>query len=229
MGTFGISFFSADQVNSLVCFFNGFLVLAISSFSFGLLSIINLGQNSLVIVMKFSQLSGVDFWPLDNFYFSYSDVLDRVDGIDFLGDLLLDDFGSEQVEDLGGSGFGDFLGDDFVHAASDFLLLGAQCIVGLLLLVMRFPSEGNGENCDDISIGRSAILNTFNKGFAFLNEGTKLVTSHVNTIEAAQSISSSGLINDQTNFSPGEVILIGSEVSLATGDDSASDAILDFL
>ena len=228
MGTFGISFFSADQVNSLVCFFNGLLVLAIPSFSLGLLSIVDLGQNSLVIVMKFGQFGGINFWPLNDLDFSYSDVLDGIDGIDFLGDLLLDDFGSEQVEDLGGSRLGDFLGDDFVHAASDFLLLGTQCVVGLLLLVMRFAGEGNRENPDDISIRRSAVLDAFDKGLAFLNEGAELVTSHVNTIEAAQSISSSGLINDQTNFSPGEVILVGSEISLATSDNSASDAILDF-
>ena len=205
------------------------LLLAISSLSLGLLSVVDLGQDSLVVIVEFGELGGVNLWPLDDLNLSNSDVLDRVDSVDFLGNLLLDNFGGEEVEDLGGGGFSDLLGNDLVHAASDLLLLRAEGIVGLLLLVCRFSGEDDGENSDNISVLGSAILNSFNEGFALLDEGAKLVTGHIDTVEAAESISSSGLIDDQTDFSPGKVVLVGGKISLARLYNTSTNAIFDFL
>ena len=220
------SCFPAKEVNSLVSFFSSGLLA--SAFSFSLGSIVGLGKDSLVIVMEFSQFGIINFRPLDDFNFSNPNVFNRVDSINFTGNLLFDNFRSEQVEDLGGVGFCDFFGNHLIHSASDFLLLGTQSIVGLLLLVGGFTSKGNRENSDNISISRSAVLNAFNEGFTFLNKSAKLISSHVDSVETAESISSSGFIDNQTDFSPGEVILVGSKVSLAASDDTASDAVFDF-
>ena len=85
--------------------------------------------------MEFGKLGIIYFGSLDNLDLSNSDVLDGVDGVDFSSDLLLNNFRGEKVEDLGRGRFSDLLGNDIIHAASDFLLLGAESIISLLLLV----------------------------------------------------------------------------------------------
>ena len=84
--------------------------------------------------MHFSELDGINLWSLDDFDFSNSDVLDWIDGKDFLGDLLFNDVVSEKLQKLGGVGFGDFSGNDVIDSLSDFLLLGRKSIVGFSLL-----------------------------------------------------------------------------------------------
>ena len=104
--------------------------------SLGLLSVVGFREDSLIVVVEFSQLGVIDFGSLDDLNLSNSDILDGVDGVDFSGDFLLHNFGGEEVEDLGGVSLGDFLRDDFVHASPDFFLLGAEGIIGLLFLVV---------------------------------------------------------------------------------------------
>ena len=65
----------------------------------------------------------IEVRSLDHFYLSDLDVLNGIDGTDFLGDLLFDDFTGEKIEDLGGVGFGNFFCDDFVDLSSDDFLL----------------------------------------------------------------------------------------------------------
>ena len=198
------------------------------SLSFSLFSVVGLWQNSFIVIMEFGKLGIIYFGSLDNLDLSNSDVLDGVDGVDFSSDLLLNNFGGEEIENLSGVGLSDFLGNDFVHSASDFFLLGAQSIVGLLLLVGGFPSEGNRENSDNIAISWSAVLNTLNKSFTFLDKSTKLISGHINSVEAAEGISSSGLIDDETDFSPGEIVLIRSKISLAGSHNTSTNTIFNF-
>ena len=82
-----------------------------------------LGEDSFLWVVHFRKLGGIDFWSLDDFDFSYFNVLDGVNVRDFLGDFLLDDFRGEKLQDVSGVGLGDFFGDDFVHFSSDGFLL----------------------------------------------------------------------------------------------------------
>lgn len=120
--------------------------------------------------MHFTKLLRINLWSLDDLDLSDLDVLERIDGRDLFGNLLLNNLTGEQVQKLSGIGLGNFLSDDLVDSSSDFLLLGSQSIVGLLLLVMGFPSEGNNEDSDDISVLGLDILDSLNQSFSLLNQ-----------------------------------------------------------
>jgi hypothetical protein len=106
---------------------------------------------------------------LDDLDFSYLDVFDWINSGNFLGDLLFNDFTGEKLQDLSGVGFRNFFGDNVIHSLSDNLLLGGKSIVGLSLLVVGLSSEGNGENSDDVSVGRFTILDCFDECLSFFN------------------------------------------------------------
>lgn len=162
--------------------------------------------------MHLGELGGVNFWSLDHFDFSNSNILDGIDWGNVLGDLLLDDITGEQLEELGSVGLGNFLLYNIIDPLSDLFLLGSKSVVGLSLLVGGFPGESNHEDSHDVPIKRTAILDSFNKGSSLLNYSRELVASHVNTIEASEGITASGLINNELDFSPGESILVGGEI-----------------
>jgi hypothetical protein len=187
----------------------------------------SLGKNSLLGIVHFAELVEINVGSLDDLDLSDLNVLDGVDGGDLLGDLLLNNLTGEEIKDLGSVGLGNLLGNDVVDSLSDDLLLGRKGVVGLSLLVGRLPGEGNHEDSEDISVLRLDILDGFNKGLSLLDEGAKLVTSDVDTIERGDGLSAFGLINNQLDFSPVEAVLVGSQISLHLFDDSALDAVFD--
>ncbi len=73
--------------------------------------------------MHFSKLEEINLRSLDNLNLSNFDVLDWINSGNFLGDLLLDDIGSEKIQNVGGTSLGDFLADNVADSSSDFLLL----------------------------------------------------------------------------------------------------------
>lgn len=109
--------------------------------------------------MHFAQFIDINVRSLDNFNFSYLDVLHGVDAWDFLGNLFLNDLAGEEVEDLGDVGFGDLLGNNIINSFTNDFLLRWEGIVGLWFLVVWFSGESNDEDSQDISVGCSDILN----------------------------------------------------------------------
>jgi len=177
--------------------------------------------------VHFAELVEVDVGPLDDLDLSDLDVLDGVDGGDLLGDLLLDDLAGEEVEDLGGVGLGDLLRDDVVDALADQLLLGGEGVVGLALLVGGLPGEGNHENAQHVSVLGLDVLDGLDEGLALLDEGAQLVAGDIDTVERGNGLSAFGLVDDELDLPPVEAVLVGGEVSLHLGDDSALDAVFD--
>lgn len=221
------SSFSAEEIDCFLIFLGD--LVSLLSVTLEWFSVLSLGKISLVILVHFSKLGGIDLGSLDNLDLSDSDIADWIDGGDFLGDLFLKNLTGEEIEKVGGGGLGDFLIDHIVDSFSDFLLLRGKSIVSFSLLGWGFPGESNHENSDDISITGLAVLDGLNKSSSLLNEGRELISGGVNTIEAGKSITASGLINDEFDFSPGESILVGGKIGLNSSDNSASDAILYFL
>jgi len=74
--------------------------------------------------MHFTELIEVNIGSLDNLDFANLNILDWIDGRDFLGDLLFDNLTGEEVKNLGSVGFGNLLGNDIIDAFADNLLLG---------------------------------------------------------------------------------------------------------
>ena len=188
----------------------------------------SLGENTLLGVVHLAQLVEINVGSLDNLDLSDLDVLDWIDGGDLLGDLLLDDFRGEEIEDLGGVGLGNLLGNDVVDSLSDELLLGGEGVVGLALLVGGLSGEGNNKDSQHISVLRLDILNCFNECFSFLDEGAQLVTSDIHSIEGGDGLSSLGLVDNELDLPPVEGILVGCKISLHGADNSSLDAVLNF-
>lgn len=88
-------------------------------------------------------------------------------------------------------------------------MLGSQSIVGLSLLIGRFPSEGNHKYSYYVSVVGLAVLDSFDECSSLLDQGRKLVSGGVDSIKAGQSVSASGFINNKFNFPPCEGILVG--------------------
>lgn len=178
--------------------------------------------------MHLTEFVEVNIGSLDNFDFSDLNVLDWVNRGDFLGDLLLNDLTGEQVQHLSSVGLSDLFGDDVVDSFADDLLLGGQSIVGFAFLVGRLTGEGNHKDSKDVSVLRFNIRNSLNESFSLLDQGAKLVTGSVNTIETGDGLSALGLIDNKFDFAPVEAVLIGGEVSLHLTDNSAFNAVFDF-
>lgn len=119
--------------------------------------------------MHLLKFSLINFWSLEDFNFSNSDVLYWVDRGNFLCDLLFNDFTCKNAQELSSVGFRNFFINDFVNSFSDLFLLRSQSVVSFLLLSLRFPGEGNDKNSDNISISRFTILDSFNKSFSLFN------------------------------------------------------------
>jgi hypothetical protein len=81
------------------------------------------GEDSFLGIVHFVKLVEIKVRSLDDFDLSDLDVLNGIDRTDFLGDLLFNDLTGEEIEDLGGVGFGNFFCDDFVDLSSDDFLL----------------------------------------------------------------------------------------------------------
>lgn len=178
--------------------------------------------------MHFVEFMEVNVRSLDDFDLSDLHVLDGINRGHFLGNSLFNHLTGEEVKDSGDVSLCDFLGNDIVNSLADNLLLGSKGIVSLALLVGGLSGESNNKDTKDISVLSLDIGDGLDQSFSLLDEGAKLVPGGINTIERSQSLSSFGLINNEFNLSPVEAILVGSEVSLHLGDDSAFDAILDF-
>ena len=176
--------------------------------------------------MELGKFCVINLWSLDHLYLSDSDIFHWINSINFSGDLLLNYFRGEEIQDLSSSGFRNLPRNYFVHSSSNLLLLGTQCIVGFLLLVARFSSEGNRENTNNIPVSWSTVHDTLNKSLSLLNQSTQLVSGHVYPIEATKSITSSGLINDQTDLSPGKGVLVRGKICLATPDNTPTNTVL---
>jgi hypothetical protein len=179
--------------------------------------------------VHFVQLVEVKVGSLDNFNFSNLNVLDGVDWRDFLSDLFLDNFTGEEVKYLGGVGLCNFFCDYLIDLSSDDFLLRRKSIVSFALLICRLSCEGNNKYSKNISILRFYIRDSLNQSFSLFNEGAKLITSSINSVETGNRLSSLGLINNQFNLSPVEGILVRSKIGLHLADDSTFNTIFDFL
>ena len=179
--------------------------------------------------MHFAEFVKVIVGSLYNLDLSDLDVLNRVDGRDLLGDLLLNDLRGEEVQDLGCVGFGDLLGNDVVDSLSDDLLLGREGVVGLALLVGGLAGEGDDEDAEDIPVLGLDVLNGLDEGLSLLDEGAELIASDVDSVEAGNGLPALGLVDDQLDLPPVEAVLVGGEVCLHGADDSSLDAVLNFL
>lgn len=175
--------------------------------------------------MHLRELDTVNLGSLDNLDFSDSNILDGIDGGHLLSDLLLNELRGEQVQDLVGVGFRDLLGDDLVNSVTDRLLLRAESVVGLALLVEGFLGKGDSENSKHITILRLDVLDCLDKSFALLNKGAELVASHVDSVEAGECISASGVIDDELDLSPSIGVLSWCEICLHSLNNSALNAV----
>ena len=88
-----------------------------------------------------------------------------------------------------------------------------------LILGRTPPPTSSGLNEKKVSINQSLSL---------FDKCTELVSGHINTIETGEGISSTGIINNQSNLPPSESFLTFSEVRLDCLNNSTFDAIFDF-
>ena len=186
------------------------------------------GEDSFFGVMHFAEFVEVDVGSGDDFNFSNLDVLDGIDGGDFLADLLLDSFTGEEVEDLSDIGLADLFGNDIIDSFSDDLLLRAEGIVGFSFLVGRFPGEGDHEDSEEVSILSLDFTDGFDECFSLLDERAELISGGVDTVERGDCVSSLGLIDNEFDLSPMEGVLIGGQISLHLSYNSSLDAVFDF-
>jgi hypothetical protein len=186
------------------------------------------GEDSFLGIVHFVKLVEIKVRSLDDFDLSDLDVLNGIDRTDFLGDLLFNDLTGEEIEDLGGVGFGNFFCDDFVDLSSDDFLLWAKGIISLALLICWLSSESYNEYSQNISVLRLNIGNGFNESFSLFDEWAELISSGINTIETGDGLSSFSLIDNKLDFSPMESVLVGGKISLHLRYNSSFNAILNF-
>ena len=89
-------------------------------------------------------------------------------------------------------------------------------------------SESNTEHSAEVSIAGFGLGESLNEGVPLLDEGTKLVSGDVQTIEVSVAIEVLDLLNLQSHLSPGELLLfvgITVQISQRYLENTTSQAI----
>jgi len=96
-------------------------------------------------------------------------------------------------------------------------------IAGLSLLFVSSLGESDGEDTENVSVVGLNVVLGFNGGLPFSNHRTELISGDIHTVEGSFSGGSFDFIDDELNFSPGEVVRFILKITESGFDDSSLD------
>lgn len=139
-------------------------------------------------------------------------VLQRVDALGSFLDFAANDLGDELSGELGeGAGRGLAL-DDVGHLLADGPDLGRRSIGGLLDLVRAALGKGDGEQADEVVVGRLDGDVGLNESLPLANQRAQLVGCEVESVEVGQAVLALDLVHTEADLAE-RVVLILLEIS----------------
>jgi len=85
--------------------------------------------------------------------------------------------------------------------------------------------EGNGEHSNKVAVTGFGLDECLNEGVPLLNEGAKLVTGDVHTVEVGVAVKALDFLNLDLNLSPCKLVSIIVEFTKGDGKDTTTKRI----
>lgn len=167
------------------------------------------------------ELGRVEFGLLEHFHFSEDNVLKRVDELGGLEDGVADGL-SEEGSDKAGQVVAGSFGCNFIsHNFSDSLDLGSLGVAGLLDLSLGLFGEAHAEASEDEAVLGLDLAHSLNEVLPFLDELAEFISGHAHSVEAGSDVLSLGVLDPESDFSPGVVIRVVLQVGKRNFNDSS--------
>lgn len=158
----------------------------------------------------------------------YTHVLERVDALGGLLNLTANDLGDELGRELGEGAGGGLALDDIGHLAADGSDLGRRGVRGLLDLVGPALGEGDGEEADEVVVGRLDGDVGLDEGLPLADQGAELVRGEVQAVEVGQAVLALDLVDSEAHLAEC-VVLILLQVGQGDLDDAALEGVVGVL
>jgi len=150
--------------------------------------------------VPFHKSGNIELGLLDNLYLADVAILDGEDGRSLTLDLLSGGSSDESLDEslevsLSGQG-----GHGVDHLGADSADLRRLGVTGLLELIVLLLGEGNAEHTDNVTVRGTGIDVGLNDGLLLLDEGAKLVTGHVHTVEVKKTVVSLNILDTKLDL-----------------------------
>jgi hypothetical protein len=179
------------------------------------------------VLIKLSDLGGIEFGSLENLDLSDSDRLEGEDVTSVFLNLLVVIFREEVLGELSDVVLRSLRGDESVNLSadsSDLRSLGIRSCFDVFLSVSSL-GEGESEDSDNVTVIGLAIDSRLNEGLPLSDHGAESVSGDIESVEGGLSVSAFDFINYELHLSPELVSGVILEVSKSRFDDSSLDLI----
>ena len=158
--------------------------------------------------MPLHKSSNIELGLLDNLHLADVAILDGEDGgcltLDFLSGSSSNKSLNKSLEvSLSGQG-----GHSVDHLGADRTDLGRLGVTGLLELIILLLGEGDAEHTDDVTVGGTGINIGLNDRLLLLDEGAKLITGHVHTVEVEKAVESLNILDTELDLTVGHGLVV---------------------
>jgi len=101
------------------------------------------------------------------------------------------------------------------HFGTDRTDLGRLGIASLLELIILLLGEGNAKHTDNVPVGGTGINIGLEDGLLLLDQGAKLVASHVHAVEVKKTVESLNILNTKLHLAVAHGLIV---VKVGKGD-----------
>lgn len=147
------------------------------------------------LAVEFHQLGHIEFWRLDNLGFANVDILERVNCASRLLDLAANGLGEELLDEFLEIARRRFTVHDLEHLLPDLPNLRRLRVGGLLHLGVPPLGESNGEQPENVAVGRLHINVSLDQRLPLLDERAELVGGEVHAIEIGEAVLALHFVN----------------------------------
>jgi hypothetical protein len=180
------------------------------------------------LAMELKEFGHIKLRRLNDLCLANIDVLQRVDAsgrlLDFPPNRLRDELLNQLLQVTTRC----LARHDLEHLLPDFADLRGLRVGGLLHLRRPTLGETNGEEAEDVTVGRLHIDVRFDQRLPFPDEGAELVRGKVHAVEVGKAVLALDFVNAQFDFAEG-LLLVLVEVTEGKLDDAALERIIGVL
>ena len=160
------------------------------------------------VVVPFHKSGNIELGLFDNLHLADVAILDGEDGGSLTLDLLSGGSGNKSLDkslkiSLSGQGR-----HGINHFGADRADLGGLGVTGLLELIVLLLGEGDAEHTDDVTISGAGVNIGLNDRLLLLDEGAKLVTGHVHTVEVKETVVSLNILDTELDLTVSHGLVI---------------------
>ena len=169
----------------------------------------NIGTNILSIIsVPLHKSSNIKLGLLDNLHLADIAILDGEDTGCLTLNLLSGGSGNKSLDKSLEVSLSSQSGHGVNHLGSDGTDLGTLGIASLLELIILLLGEGNAEKTHNVSVGSTSINIGLNDTLLLLNQGAKLITGHIHTVEVKEAVESLNILDTKLDLAVGHGLIV---------------------